>query len=196
MTRFIVIGHTRQDERGHNNRWSSDRPLAGRDPRTEVHSRNPACAAATTQFRSLRRAELRVDHERAFGDVAVRIFEEVDLPLAGRALHRERCPADQPLGITLHRRSAVQSVDFVGEATDRLLAQQWKDAFQTRVLRRMQIDHVPAGCDHRVHQRLLITPHVLEHGDDEIAGEAARCVSHSKIALTARPDDVPYVGTA
>jgi len=158
--------------------------LARRDTRAEMDGGDATRAAARTQFRTLRRAQFRVDHERAFSDVAIRVFEELDLPVARRALDRKRRSADQPSRIPLHRRTSVQLIYFVGEPPDRLLAQQRNDAFQSRELRRMEIDQKSAGCDHRVHQRLLIAPHVLEDGDNEIAGEPAGCVSHSRIAPT------------
>jgi hypothetical protein len=80
----------------------------------------------------VRGAQLRVDDERAFGDIAIRVFQKLDLPVAAALSTGSGARADQTVARTaciVDRRFSLSTSSL---RPDRLLAQQRKDAFQSR----------------------------------------------------------------
>src|SRR5688500_8044923 len=63
----------------------------------------------------------------------------------------------------------VQRVELFCERSNGLLLQNRDESLEPIEFERMKVDEVSAGCDRRIPERLEISPHVFEHGGDQIA---------------------------
>lgn len=95
------------------------------------------------------------------------------MPFSRRALDRNIGPAEDSFGVLPHNGAAVQRPELFCQGSKGLLLQNRNQAFEAAVFARMEVDQVPARRDGRVPERLEITPHVLEHRDDEVASRPA-----------------------
>ena len=127
-----------------------------RRARSGVDRRDSAGSLADAEIGPRRQHELGIDEQIALVHVAVRVGQELDLPVGRGVANLRLRVADEPVHPSAKRRAAVQPVELFGERPDRLLLEDRNDAFEPRVLARVEVDGVAAGRERRVLKRLEV----------------------------------------
>ena len=140
---------------------------------TGVDGRDPAGALADAEVGPRRQHELGVDQQVAFVSSpsgSARNFTCQSPPAfcISRGASRSR------IGGAPQRRSAVQPLELLGERAERLLLQDRDDAFEPRVLARVEVDGVAARRQRRIAQLFEVLAHVLDDRVDDVASRAPR----------------------
>src|SRR5262249_39111655 len=108
-----------------------------------MYRRYSSSAFADTQFGACRQQKFRINEDVSFLDFTIRIRKKLDGPLTARIFHLRALAAENAARVLPKHRGAVPDCDFLGERADRLLSQNYDNAFKARILLRMQVNEVP-----------------------------------------------------
>ena len=138
-------------------------------PFADVGRRNPARALADAKLRLRRQHELGVNQNVALGELAIRIGDELDMPLSRGRLYLRTRLAEEASAVAAQPGRVVQAIELLAQGANRLLLKNGDDAFETRELGGMDVDDVPAWRQRGISERLQVAPHVLHDGGNQIA---------------------------
>jgi hypothetical protein len=128
-----------------------------------------------------------VDQKVTFVDVAVRIAEKLDIPIDPGILNAGLSMAEESVHTPFQPRAPIQIVEFLGKGPHGLFVQNGNDALDPRVLTGMDVDHIAAGRERGVLERLDVLPHVFKDGLDQIASWPARCFTFHVLYIHTHP---------
>jgi hypothetical protein len=172
----VLIDDARERGRRRRRRRVVHRPGGGGRVRARTQRGDSARALTRAEVWIRWQQQFGVDQDVALGDFAVRIRQELDVPLAVCVLDWRASLAEEAPRISLQGGPAVESVQLLGKGSNRLLLQNWRDPLQPGELVRVKVDEVAAGRERGVLERLEVLPHVVEHRLDQIAGGSSALV--------------------